>query len=440
MNEIAKAPHLLPWAPERTGEAATTPAHAPSAGGGARSRHGSVRPEPARPGWGRGLLLPLRLAWRQLRAERARLLSAIAGVMFACVLVFMQLGFRAALFESATSLLSAMHAELFLMHPLTTASFRPEPLPRARAFQTLALPEVAEAVPVYMTQISWRNPETGARRMIQLVGFDMQAGAMRFPGLDAVADALKRPDTVAFDIRSRPEFGDVAGLLARGGGAPLMVEAGNREVEVVGLVEIGASFGADGNIITNEVNFRRLVPHRQASNLDLVALRLTPGADPLAVQARLREILPRDVVVLTHAELVAHERSYWENATPIGFIFGFGSAMGLIVGMVIVYQILFSDIAAHLREYATLKAMGYSNGYLARVVMGAALILAGLGFAPGAAISAVLYDLVGGATYLPLGMTIGRAVLVFGLIFAMCAAAGLLAVRKLRDANPADMF
>ncbi|GGG21085.1 ABC transporter [Caldovatus sediminis] len=429
MNEMAAAPKLLPWAPERTGEGTAPPPYGPGGGG-----------EAPRPGRGRRLLLPLRLAWRQLRAERARLFSALAGVMFACVLVFMQLGFRAALFESATSLLSAMRAELFLMHPLTTASFRPEPLPRARAFQTLALPEVAQAVPVYMAQVSWRNPETGARRMIQLVGFDMEAGAMRFPGLEAVAEALKRPDTVAFDIRSRPEFGDVAGLLARAGGAPLKVEAGNREVEVVGLVEIGASFGADGNMITNEVNFRRLVPQRRASNTDLVALRLVPGADPRAVQARLREILPRDVVVLTHEELVAHERRYWEEATPIGFIFGFGSAMGLIVGMVIVYQILFSDIAAHLREYATLKAMGYSDGYLARVVMGAALILAGLGFVPGAALSAALYELVGAATYLPLGMTPGRAVLVFGLIFAMCAAAGLLAVRKLRDANPADMF
>jgi putative ABC transport system permease protein len=360
--------------------------------------------------------------------------------MFACVLVFMQLGFRAALFDSATALLAAMRAELFLMNPLTTASFRPEPLPRVRAYQTLALPEVAQAVPVYLAQATWRNPENGTRRAIQMIGFDMEAGAMQFTGLPGVIEALKRPDTVAFDLRSRPEFGDVAGLLARQGDKPLHVQLGNREAEVVGLVEIGASFGADGNAVTSEVNFRRYVRERQASNTDLVALRLAPGADPLAVQARLRALLPQDVAVLTHAELVAHERRYWEEATPIGFIFGFGSAMGLIVGMVIVYQILFSDIANHLKEYATLKAMGYANGYLARVVMGAALILAALGFMPGAALSAVLYDLIGGATFLPLEMTWERGVTVFVLIFAMCAAAGLLAMRKLRDANPADMF
>jgi putative ABC transport system permease protein len=146
------------------------------------------------------------------------------------------------------------------------------------------------------------------------------------------------------------------------------------------------------------------------------------------------------VKVLTHAELVQWERNYWEQTTPIGFIFAFGSVMGLIVGMVIVYQILFSDIANHLREYATLKAIGYSNWHLSRVVLGAALLLAVLGFVPGALLSAFLYDVVGSATFLPLAMDAERLVGVFGMIFAMCAAAGLLAMRKLRDADPADMF
>jgi putative ABC transport system permease protein len=154
----------------------------------------------------------------------------------------------------------------------------------------------------------------------------------------------------------------------------------------------------------------------------------------------LRGVLPPDVLVLTQPELVAHERAYWENATPIGFIFAFGSLMGLIVGMVIVYQILFSDIASHLKEYATLKAMGYSNFYLARTVLSAALLLAVLGFIPGLACSTFLYHVVGKSTFLPLFMGLPRAAGVFALIFTMCAVAGLLAMRKLRDANPAEMF
>jgi putative ABC transport system permease protein len=422
MNDIPPPAKLLPWAPERTGE---PPAPA------APARKG--------PGFAASTLLAIRLAWRQLRSEKARLASAIAGVLFACVLVFMQLGFRGALFESATTLIGAMRGDLFLMHPLTTASFKPEPLPRVRAQQALALPEVERAAPIYLAQSSWRNPEDGTRRAIQLIGVDTAAGVLDFPGLAPLVDALKHADTVAFDARSRPEFGAVARLLAERGG-PIDVEIGSRRMEVVGLIEIGPSFGADGNIVLSEVNFRRVVKERQVAAVDLVAIKLREGADIRQTQARLREIMPPDVVVMTQAELRAHERRYWEEATPIGFIFAFGSAMGLVVGMVIVYQILFSDIASHLKEYATLKAMGYSGFYLSRVVLGAALILAVTGFIPGLLLSFFLYDLVGSATFLPLRLDFAMGASVFAMIFTMCAIAGLLAVRKLRDANPADMF
>lgn len=422
MNEVTSPAKLLPWAPERTGETLPAP------------------PAPAKrgPGFAAATWLALRLAWRQLRSEKARLASAIAGVLFACVLVFMQLGFRSALFESATNLIGSMRGDLFLMHPLTTASFRPEPLPRVRAQQALALPEVERAVPVYLAQATWRNPETGTRRAIQLIGVDTAAGVLEFPGLAPLVDALNRADTVAFDTRSRPEFGPVARLLEEQG--TLHAEIGSRRMEVVGLIEIGPSFGADGNVVLSEVNFRRVAKDRQVAAVDLVAIKLRPGADLLATQQRLREVLPADVMVLTQDELRAHERRYWEEATPIGFIFAFGSLMGLVVGMVIVYQILFSDIASHLKEYATLKAMGYSGFYLARVVLGAALILAVTGFVPGLLLSFFLYDLVGSATFLPLRLDFALGASVFAMIFTMCAVAGLLAVRKLRDANPADMF
>jgi len=420
MNQIAPTEKLLPWAPERTGEALPLPPVT----------------KPA-PGWVDFFFLPLRLAWRQLRAEKSRLFAAMAGVMFACVLVFMQLGFRGALFDSATNMLGAMRADLFLMHPMTDASFRPEPLPRARAYQTLADPDVAVAVPIYLAQTGWRNPETGRRRAVQLIGLDAEAGAVGFTGLAPLVEALKQPDAIAFDVRSRPEFGPIGQLFAERG--PFNVQLGNRQMRLVGLVEIGPSFGADGNVVMSEQNFRRVL-ERRVSNTDLVALKLREGADVTAVQTRLRALLPDDVVVMTHGELVAHERSYWENGTPIGFIFVFGSLMGLVVGMVIVYQILFSDIASHLSEYATLKAMGYSNGYLSRVVMSEAFILAVIGFIPGLLLSTWLYNWVGAATFLPLAMYPERAVTVFAMIFVMCTLAGLLAMRKLRDANPADMF
>ena len=421
MNELSPPRRLHPWAPELNGEAAPPP-----------------RVAPPEPGLLDALRLPLRLAARQLRADRAKLATAIAGVMFAAVLVFMQLGFRSALFDSATALLSGMRADLFLMHPMTQASFRPEPLPRARAWQTLADADVAQAVPIYLAQATLRHPVEGTRRAVQLIGLDAAVGAVAFTGLAPLTEALTRPDTFAFDLRSRPEFGPLPALFTERG--PYEVQIGTRMLTLVGLVEIGPSFGADGNVVLSEVNFRRLVKERPVSAVDLVAIKLRPGTDIEAAKRRLAELLPRDVIVLSQAELVAWERRYWEEATPIGFIFAFGSLMGLVVGMVIVYQILFSDIAGHLREYATLKAMGYSNFYLGRAVLSAALILAALGFVPGFGLSLFLYDAIGKGTFLPLDMGAERAAGVFLMIFAMCAAAGLLAMRKLRDANPADMF
>jgi len=379
-----------------------------------------------------------RLAWRQLRAEPARLVAAIMGVMFATILVLMQLGFRGALFDTATALPQALQAELFLIHPMTMALFRAEPLPRVRGFQALSVPEVEKAVPIYLAQAFWRNPENGTHRAIQLIGFDAEDGAVKIAGLAPLVPLLKRADTVAFDALGRPEYGNIAGVLARKG--TLKVQIGSHEVEVVGPVRLGASFGADGNVVMNETTFRRIIPATRASDASVLALRLKPGADPVRVQAELTRLLPPDVTVLTHAQLVQREHEYWDSATPIGVIFVFCSLLGIVVGMVIVYQILFTDIASHLREYATLKAMGFRNSYLSRVVIGEAVILAGLGFIPGTLGSAVLYRYAASATYLTLDLTGQRCAWVFLMILGMCVSAALLTLRKLRQADPAEVF
>lgn len=379
--------------------------------------------------------LAARLAWRLLRHQPGKLLTAVIGVGFATLLVLMQLGFSASLFDSATNLLRNLRAELVLIHPRTTVSFRPETFPRARVFQALADPDVVAAHPVLITISTWRNPENHERRMIQLVGLEPAA----LEGIDpALAQALGQADSIAFDRLSRPDFGDVPAWLERDG--PFEATLGHRAVRVVGLVAIGASFGADGHALTSEQNFRRIAPERRLGVVDLGLLRLRPGADIGATQARLRAMLPPDVLVLTHPQLVAFEKRYWEESSPIGIIFGFGSIMGLVVGLVVVYQILFSDVTAHLAEYATLKAMGYSNFYLARVVLAAAAVLAGLGFLPGVALAWWAHGAVAGATGLPMVLSPERALLVLGLIFGMCGLAGLLAARGLRRADPAALF
>ena len=284
----------------------------------------------------------------------------------------------------------------------------------------------------------WRNPTTGTHRTVQIIAFDTESGAVGIDGLAPLSDALKREDTVAFDALSRPEFGDIVGLLARDGG--VKAQLGNRMVDVVGTVKLGASFTADGSVVMNEKTLWRVLPGMRPSDASVIALQLQSGADLQSVRAELVKALPHDVDVITRAELLRREQVYWDAATPIGVIFLFGTLMGLMVGTVIVYQILFTDVTNHLREYATLKAIGFSNLYLGKVVIGEACILGCLGFFPGLLASLLLYRVAGNAAYLNLVLTGERGVAVFLMIVGMCVAAGLLALRKLRHADPAEIF
>jgi putative ABC transport system permease protein len=214
-----------------------------------------------------------------------------------------------------------------------------------------------------------------------------------------------------------------------------------RESEIkLQLFKLGASFGADGTLMTSDQSFLLMFPRREAASISLGLVDLESGVDPEQVVTALRSRLPDDVRVMTHDEFIQFEENYWKSESPIGFIFGLGTAMAFVVGVVIVYQVLSTDVNAHLKEYATFKAMGYDNAYLLTVVFEEAAILAILGFVPGAILPIGLYVLAAQATALPLQMTVIRAALVLVLTAIMCGMSGAIATRKLQSADPADMF
>jgi putative ABC transport system permease protein len=114
--------------------------------------------------------------------------------------------------------------------------------------------------------------------------------------------------------------------------------------------------------------------------------------------------------------------------------------MASVVGVVIVYQILYSNISTQLVAFATLKAIGYENNYFLKIVFQQALILSILGYIPGFIISLFLYDFAMDATKLPIMMSFHNAVLVFISTILMCMTSGGLAINKLRSTDPADIF
>jgi putative ABC transport system permease protein len=313
-----------------------------------------------------------------------------------------------------------------------------EPFARRRLYQTLAFDGVESVAAVYTGAAVWKNPfERGARVMF-VAGFDPSQQVFELPGVEQRRQALLHPDVVLFDDASRPEYGPVPAAFRASG--PVSVEVANRRVTVGGLFSLGTSFGIDGSLITSDLNFLRLFPLREPGLIDIGLIRLKRGIDPLALRTALRAALPPDVEVLTKADYVAREKAYWGNATAIGYVFSFGAVMGFVVGAIIVYQILFADISSHLAEYATLKAMGYTNGYIFKVVFQEAIILAIFGYLPGALICVQLYRLTENATRLPMQMSPATGMLVLGLTVAMCCFSGAIALRKVRSADPAEIF
>ncbi|MGZ8184926.1 MAG: ABC transporter permease DevC [Methylobacter sp.] len=380
---------------------------------------------------------PARLAWRQLIHDRTKLIAAIFGVLFATVLVFMQLGFKDALYTSAASAPMKMDGDLFLLHKQKEAMFRPEQFDRSELMRVLGHPEVATAYPMYMSLGSFKNIETNVKRTLMVYAYDPDAYLINVPEIKAKHEQLRLKDTALFDESSRPEFGPMRKLLAEGRN---ITEVNDYKVKIIGLFRLGPSFAADGNAVTSELNFLRIFPERTADKIDLGIIKLIPGTNIKQVQADLSIFLNENIRLLTYEELLSFEQQYWDNMTPIGFIFGFGTIMGLVVGLVIVYQILFTDITNHLNEFATLKAMGYKNNYFIRVVFASAFFLAILGFIPGYILSIGLYRLAESAIYMPMPMTVIKVFSIFIYILLMCAAAGVVAIRKLKAANPADMF
>ncbi|ALF54450.1 ABC transporter [Nostoc piscinale CENA21] len=384
------------------------------------------------------LFLKTPLAWRQLLKERTRLLVAVAGITFADMLIFIQMGFEGALFDAAIKPHRSLQADLVLINPQFQTLFSVKSFSRERLYQTLGYEGVKSVSPVYIGTGQWRNPETRLERAILVWGIDPAKSAFNFPEIQNNLDPIKQLNQVLFDQAGRPEYGAVGEIFQKTG--KFETELNNKNVSVKGIFSNGASFAADGNVITSDSTFLQIFPERKPDRIEVGLITLNADADPQKVQAQMIAGLPKDISVLTPEEFAQIEKAYWASGTGIGFIFNLGVGVGFIVGIVIVYQILYSDVSDHLPEYATLKAMGYTDRYLLVVLFQEALFLAFLGFIPSFLLSIGLYQLAYTATMLPIFMNLQRAITVFILTVIMCTASGAIAMRKLSSADPADIF
>ncbi|MFH7029822.1 MAG: ABC transporter permease DevC [Heteroscytonema crispum UTEX LB 1556] len=378
------------------------------------------------------------LGWLQLSREKSRFLVALSGIAFADVLMFMQLGFQTALYDSNTRLHSSIQADIFLISPQARNLANLSTFSRRRLYQASDVPGVKSAEGMYINFLDWKNPQTRKKTNVLVIGFNPDKAVFNLPEVNSQLQAIKLPDTVLFDRASRGDYQEAIAQIDQN--KPVTTEIEHRTITIRGLFQVGASFIADGSLMTSDQNFLRLFSQRQPGSISLGVLQLKPGYDTQQIANTLKSHLGDDIKVLTREEFIALEKDYWQKNTAIGFIFSLGVTMGFLVGVIIVYQVLSTDVNTHMKEYATFKAMGYRNIYLLGVVFEQAIIMAILGFIPGFAVSFGLYAITTNATNLPLYMTLARAIQVQILTIVMCMISGAVATRKVQAADPADMF
>lgn len=378
------------------------------------------------------------LGWLQLKHDRMRLLVAIGGILFADTLMFMQLGIMAGLFDSNTMFHNKINADIVIVSCRAQQLINLSTFARRRVLQARDIDGVKDAQSCYVTFSPWRNPDTGEKTNMLLVGFNPDDESFGLPEINAQRDVLKMPETILFDKGTRGNYTNTVSALEMN--KKVSTEIDGHHVRLAGLFTLGASFATDGVLVTSDQNFLRMFPKRSAGQVSLGLVRLKPGYDAESVAAELNKRLPKDVKALSKKGFVQFEHHYLEDASPISLVFSMGAVMGFIVGIVMVYQVLSTDVNDHLAEYATFKAMGYSNWYLYGVLIEEIAILSSLGFAPGVLAAMGLYYILRTYGSLPIYMTSERLALIYCLTLLMCAVSAFIASKKLRTADPAEIF
>jgi putative ABC transport system permease protein len=365
--------------------------------------------------------------------RKARTAVAVAGIAFAILFAFLELGFFGAVHETAVSVARRLDADLLLVSVRYLHLADSGTLPRSRLFEALAVDDVASASPLYARYARSRNRVTGERCSLFMLGFPVdEPPPLLLPGLPALLPALQQPGTLLADRVTQPGCGEL--LVGR------ELEVREQSATIVGLYAMGIGFLGDGSLLTSDQTFSQLFGGHPLDQVYLGRLKLRAGAKAAAVAERLRRALPPDTRVLTKAELLEMQERYWVRDTAIGNIFALGAMVGFCVGLMVLYQVLATDVRMQLPQYATLKAIGYEPRRVHGYVLQQAWLYAGLGYAPALLLSLLLYRVTRDATLLPVFMTGARALLVLVLALLMCTAAGLLALRKLRRADPAELF
>jgi putative ABC transport system permease protein len=370
--------------------------------------------------------------------DKRRLALSVAGIAFAVIIIFAELGFLNGLLDGQVEVLERLDGDAFIVSRRKVALAADLPFARRRITQALACPSVASVSPVWIAaEVAWRNPEDRSLHAVRVLGVDPEDGPSADPEVRSSLRRLELPDSALLDRRSREYIGPREEGVA--------TELSRHRVNVAGTFELGTDFVFNGTVVTSERGYLSVRSDADPgapslARVELGVVKFREGVETNAGTAELGSLLPGDVQVLSRQDLEEVELAFWRANTPVGPIFALGTFMGFVVGVFICYQVLATEVLDHLPQIATLRALGHGDESVVRLVLEEALLLSVMGFAVGASLSVLLYGWIDGATGIHMRLTGTRCVLVLAIDVAMCSLSAVLASRRALRADPAEMF
>ena len=371
----------------------------------------------------------LTLAYRNLFHDRVRLIVTLVGILFSIVLVAVQLGLYLGARKMIIGMIENADAELWITAYGAKSFEEAGSLEGRERYIALSVPGVASVEPLIAAFNEWRKPDGGATLSV-VVGTDMPEGGLKpWNMIEGEARDLFQPDGVIVDSTY------LANLGVKGVGDTAQIDSSR--VRIIGLTEGIRSF-TTAPYVFMPLSRARSVLGLSGNQTTFLLVKLTPGVDVAGVQRAVAERLP-GVEVLTTDTFRQRSLAHWLFSTGAGVALIGGALLGILVGTVIVAQTLYSSTKDHLNEFATLRALGSSAGYIHRVILLQAALSAALGYALGMAIALGVIE-ASKNTALPIIMTPGLAVGLLVLTIFMCAISALAAIMKVTRIDPAMVF
>jgi putative ABC transport system permease protein len=369
------------------------------------------------------------LAWRNLVHDKVRLLVTLTGIVFAVVLIVVELGLFLGFTTATSSLIDHSRADLWITAPRVPYIEQAVPFSERKVATVLATPGVARAAKYIVRFTQWKRPD-GRQESVQIVGVDLASGlGTPWNVVAGTLDDLRKPDAVFVDEIYREKLG-VAHI-------GQVVEIRGRRARIAGFTRGIRAFTTSPYVFTTFKNALDYADLRDDQTL-YILVKAAAGADSGALRHALAARL-RDVDVVTNAGFSRMTQVYWMFTTGAGIAVLLAALLGLVVGIVVVAQTIYATTVDHLREYGTLKAMGATNRYLYGVIVLQAVISAVIGYAVGMIVSVFVVrgsEQGGAAILLPPAMAAGMLV----LTLVMCVGAAIVSINKVTRLDPAMVF